>query len=251
MGYNSAKEQGRREVMARKGEEERRTRVVTYGFSWKTRKRNKFCRINSIRGPAKLLRLSVLYFSSFRIYTRRRFLHKLSRVCRGRSVARRMLLSPIEKIFKSEWGRRQSDTARFISRLPPPPPASTFLLPIIYFSFLLLFSLLLLLLLFYLFIFIYFASSISYFGRGVVSKRGGSWKIYEIFFSRERDRKNASRDKNSKGASWAERNPSRDSRRSPSLSKGKLLARFSNTERWGFCGIIFFFFFLDARTLVA
>lgn len=72
--------------------------------------------------------------------------------------------------------------------------------------------------------------------------------IYEIFFSRERDRKNASRDKNLKGASWAERNPSRDSRRSPPLSEGKLLARFSNTERWGFCGVIFLF--LNARTLV-
>lgn len=179
MGYNSAEEQGQGEGMARKGGGERRTRVVTYGFSWKTRKRNKFCRINSIRGPANSS-ASLSYISPpFEyIYARRRFLHKLSRVCRGRSVAR-MLLSRQRKYLRA-WGRRQSDTSSFYFALTPPSPLLRpfffryilFLSPVIFTSssssscssFFSYFT--------YSFFFI-FASSISYFGRGILFEGGG------------------------------------------------------------------------------
>lgn len=134
---------------------------VTYGFSWKTRKKNKFRRINSIRGPAKLLPspFCLIFFSSFRIYiyTRRRFLHKLSRVCRGRSVAKDCSFLDREEIFKSD--------ARFISRLLPCPPCLSSSDPILSLSPLIFTSS-------SYFSFFTFASSISYFDRGIVSKKG-------------------------------------------------------------------------------
>lgn len=154
---------------------------VTYGFSWKTRKKNKFRRINSIRGPAKLLPspFCLIFFSSFRIYiyTRRRFLHKLSRVCRGRSVAKDCSFLDREEIFKSD--------ARFISRLLPCPPCLSSSDPILflfssYFHFFFLFFL------FYICLVDFVFRSWNRFEEG--GGGGASWKIYiyrDIFLAWE------------------------------------------------------------------
>lgn len=135
---------------------------VTYGFSWKTRKKNKFRRINSIRGPAKLLPspFCLIFFSSFRIY----IYIRVDVFCINYPAFAAGGLSRRTAPFSIERKYLRATLVLFRAYFPAP---LAFLLPILSFSFLLLFSLLLLI-----FPFFTFASSISYFDRGIVSKKG-------------------------------------------------------------------------------